>query len=109
MVPGLALFFVWPKTFRTFKTVPFRHLDFLGALLLLMATVLLVFIINQTTVREYEWSSPQTIAVLILSGAAWLTLAWWQWYLSRRPSLGHIRAQIPWRILSDRVLMSSIV
>nr|UWV21335.1 polyketide synthase 2 [Chaetomium globosum] len=109
VVPGLALFFVWPKTFRTFKTVPFRHLDFLGALLLLMATVLLVFIINQTTVREYEWSSPQTIAVLILSGAAWLTLAWWQWYLSRRPSLGHIRAQIPWRILSDRVLMSSIV
>ncbi|KAH6636358.1 hypothetical protein F5144DRAFT_619703 [Chaetomium tenue] len=109
VVPGLALIFVWPKTFRTFKTVPFRHLDFLGALLLLMATVLLVFIINQVTVREYEWSSPQTIAVLILSGSAWLILAWWQWYLSRRPSLGHIRAQIPWRILSDRVLMSSIL
>ncbi|KAK3300902.1 major facilitator superfamily domain-containing protein [Chaetomium fimeti] len=109
VVPGLALFFVWPKNFRTFKTMPFSHLDFLGALLLLMATVLLVFIINQATVREYEWSSPQTIAVLILSVLAWLILAWWQWYLSRKPNLGHIRAQIPWRILSDRVLMSSVV
>ncbi|KAK4154959.1 MFS general substrate transporter [Chaetomidium leptoderma] len=109
IIPAIALFFAWPKNFWTFKKVPFKHLDFLGALLLMMATVLLVFIINQATVRDYAWNSPQTIAVLALSGSAWFVLAWWQWYLSKAPSLGHIRPQIPWRLLSHRVLMSSTV
>lgn len=89
--------------------MPFKNLDYLGGVLLMVATVLLVFIVNQATTREYAWDSPQTIAVLVLSGLAWVILMWWQWYLSRTPRLAHIRAQVPWRLLSDRVLMSSIM
>ncbi|KXX79381.1 Multidrug resistance protein 3 [Madurella mycetomatis] len=109
IIPSIVLCFACPKHFRAFKKVPFKHLDYLGALLLMIATVLLVFIINQVTVREYAWTSPQTIAVLALSGSAWFILVWWQWHLSRTPSLGHIRAQTPWRLLSHRVLMSSVM
>ncbi|KAI0448396.1 hypothetical protein F5B21DRAFT_510185 [Xylaria acuta] len=40
------------------------HLDFLGVLLLMVDTALLVFVISQGTVRKYAWNSPQTVAVL---------------------------------------------
>jgi len=75
----------------------------------MLSTVLPVFIINQATVGEYPWNSPQTIAILALSALAALTLVAWQRHLSQAPKLAHLRAQIPWRILSNRVLMCSVL
>ena len=75
----------------------------------MLSTVLPIFIINQATVGEYPWNSPQTIAILTLSALAALALVAWQRHLSQAPKLAHLRAQIPWRILSNRVLMCSVL
>jgi len=75
----------------------------------MLSPVLLVFIINQATVGEYPWTSPQTLTILLLSFLCALTLLAWQRYLSKTPKFAHIRAQIPWRVLSDRVLMCSVL
>ncbi|TPX07403.1 uncharacterized protein E0L32_002127 [Thyridium curvatum] len=108
-VPGIVLFFVWPSNFQSYTKVRFRHLDYLGTLFILVGTVLLVFIINQGAVREYAWSSAPTIAVFVLSGLSWIGLVFWQWEMSRRTKLRHIRPQFPFRILSNRVMMATII
>lgn len=91
----------------TFKKTPFKHLDWPGALLLMAAPVLLVFGMNQATIGVYSWNGPETIVVLVLAGVAGILLLWWQRYLSRTSHYRHIQAQVPWRLLSHRVLMSA--
>lgn len=91
----------------TFKKTPLKHVDWAGALLLMAAPVLLVFGINQATIGDYAWNGPETIVVLTLGGVVGIMLLWWQRYLSRTSRLFHIQAQVPWRLLSDRVLMSA--
>ena len=105
-IPGFALFFLWPKNFRTFTRAQFRQLDYLGIVLVLLGTVLLVFILNQVAVKEYAWNSATTICVLILSGLAWIALFLWQWQLSRNPRFRRIRPQFPFRLDKDRIMLS---
>lgn len=96
----------WPSNFYTFEKVPLKHLDFLGIALVMLGTVLPVFIINQAAVKEYAWGSATTIAVLVLSGVLWIVLMLWQWQLSRNPRLSHIQPQLPFRLITARVLAS---
>jgi len=104
-VPGAILIFAWPKNMATFQPAPLKHLDYIGAILMLGGTVLLVFILNQAAIREYAWDSGATIAVLIISILCLLSLVLWQRFVSRNRNYRHIRAQFPFEIMSDRVLM----
>ncbi|KAJ6782868.1 hypothetical protein PWT90_07962 [Aphanocladium album] len=108
-VPMIALVLLWPKRFRTFKKVQFKELDYVGILLVMVATVLPVFILNQAAVREYAWNSGTTIAILVLSGLAWISLILWQWYLFKNPRSYRIRPQVPFQLLKDRVLLAVIM
>lgn len=79
----------------------------MGAVLVLAGTVLPVFIINQAAIKEYAWESATTITVLILAGLCWISLIVWQRVLFKNPKLHLIRAQLPWRIISNRVMMAA--
>ncbi|KAH6847112.1 major facilitator superfamily domain-containing protein [Chaetomium sp. MPI-CAGE-AT-0009] len=108
-IPALVLFFAWPKNFQTFTKLPFSSIDYLGSGLFLSGTVLLVFIINQVSIRAYAWDSAPTIAVLVLAGLSWVALVWWQRFASQHPRLRHIRSPLPYRILTNRVMMCTIL
>lgn len=108
-VPALVLFFAWPRTLMTFNRASPKRLDYVGAILVLGGTTLSVFIINQAAIRVYSWDSALVISVLIISGLCWVALVPWQWQLSRNPRLRFIIPQFPFRILTDRVMMSSIM
>ncbi|OAA47799.1 Major facilitator superfamily domain, general substrate transporter [Metarhizium rileyi] len=107
-VPAVILFFIWPKDYQLFVGIPLRHLDYIGAILVLAGTVLPVFIINQAAIKDYAWDSAATIIIFILSGFCWVSLIVWQRVLFDNPKLHFIRAQLPWRIISSRVMVAAI-
>ncbi|KAK4232826.1 MFS general substrate transporter, partial [Achaetomium macrosporum] len=67
-IPAFVLLFAWPRNFQTYTKLPFSLIDYLGSGLFLSGTVLLVFIVNQVSIRAYTWDSAPTIAVLVLAG-----------------------------------------
>ncbi|KAM3440691.1 hypothetical protein NHJ13734_003148 [Beauveria thailandica] len=107
-VPGVLLLLLWPKDYQLFVKIDMRRLDYLGAVLVLAATILPVFIINQAAIRDYAWRSAPTISVLVISGLCWVGLVLWQRQLARDPRLGHIRPQLPFHILTSRVMLAAI-
>ncbi|KAJ4153604.1 hypothetical protein LMH87_010086 [Akanthomyces muscarius] len=107
-VPGVLLLFLWPKDYQLFVKIDMRRLDYLGAVLILAATVLPVFIINQAAIRDYAWRSATTISVLVLGGLCWVALVLWQRQLARDARFRHIRPQLPFHILTTRVMLAAI-
>ncbi|KAL2814051.1 major facilitator superfamily domain-containing protein [Aspergillus granulosus] len=108
-VPLVALLIVWPNDFHYARNVRFRHLDYLGALLILLGSVLLVFILNEAAIRVYAWKSVPVIIIIIISGFSWIALVFWQWFIASKPNFRHIRPQLPFRLLSSRVMVAGFV
>ncbi|RAH64464.1 uncharacterized protein BO66DRAFT_443961 [Aspergillus aculeatinus CBS 121060] len=108
-VPLVALLIVWPNDFHYARNVRFRHLDYLGALLVLLGSVLFVFILNEAAIRDYAWKSVPVILIFIISGLSWMALVYWQWLISSKPKLAHIRPQLPFRLLASRVMVAGFV
>lgn len=78
-------------------------------MLVLVGTILPVFIINQAAIRDYAWNSPATIIILIISGLAWILLVFWQREIATGARFHHLRPQLPWRILTSRVMMAAVL
>jgi hypothetical protein len=93
----------------TFKRVPFKNLDYVGTVLILGTTVLLVFILNQTATREYSWNSGPTISLLTISGLCCIAMVLWQRIISKNRRYRSIQPQYPWAVLTDRVMMCSLL
>ncbi|KAJ5936323.1 major facilitator superfamily domain-containing protein [Penicillium verhagenii] len=56
----------------------FKKLDALGGFLLVSASLLLVTVLNETTI-EFDWSSRTAIGLLALSGTLWIAFFLWEW------------------------------
>ncbi|PQE07460.1 major facilitator superfamily transporter protein [Rutstroemia sp. NJR-2017a BBW] len=81
-------------------------IDFLGALLLLAGTVLLIAALSEGQVR-YAWNSAIIITFFVLSGVLWIIFLLWQWYSSNRCS--KIQPMFPWRFLRNRAWLGVLV
>lgn len=108
-MPGFLLLVLWPKDYQLFVKVKMKRLDYFGAVLVLAGTVLPVFIINQAAIRDYAWNSATTISVLIIGGLCWVVVVLWQWHIDRSPRFRLLRPQLPFRIMSSRVMMAAIL
>ena len=84
-----------------------RRLDFLGAGLLLSASLLLVAALQETAI-EFTWSSGATIAMLTLSGLCWITFFMWEWYLTERAT-SYIEPVFPWRFIRSRSWVGMLI
>ena len=61
------------------------NFDFLGATLLLAASVLLVFGLQQGGIGAFAWDSTVVVATLTTGSICWLALAAWEWSIRQKP------------------------
>lgn len=78
-----------------------KKVDLLGAFLVLVASVLLVFALEEGGDR-YPWDSAAVIASLVLSAVAWVAFVAWELWLER----SHLVQEpiFPMRLLKNRVV-----
>lgn len=80
------------------------RIDFVGAFLLLAASIFLVTAL-QNEGTSFQWSSGISVAFLVVSGVSWIALGGWEWFISRRESSEETTLEpvFPWRFLKSRV------
>ena len=83
-----------------------RHIDFLGAFLVLAASVLFVSALEEGG-TEYEWKSSVVLSLLCLSVVLWVLFFIWQ-KVASNPGNAH-EPILPWRLLTDRFTMGYLL
>lgn len=94
------------KPQATLSKASFHKIDYLGALLLLLATVTLVAALEEAG-NDFPWKSAFVIVLLTASTLAWTMFFLWE----RRVSL-HSRTQqpvFPWRFVRNRVWIGMLL
>ncbi|KAM0131600.1 hypothetical protein ACHAO1_007201 [Botrytis cinerea] len=78
----------------------FRKIDFVGAILLIIATTLLVAALQEAG-GEFAWNSAFVITLLIISGVTWILFILWE----RRVTVNMSSTEpvFPWRLMKSRV------
>jgi MFS family permease len=109
-----ALLIAWPKSPKRKAKVKrpatlFVHVDVLGALLLLLASTLLVFALQEAGARRYNWDSPMIIATLVVSGTCWCTFIVWIFWLDSDKSRVQIKPIFPISVSLNRPTGPSIL
>ncbi len=107
----LGLFTFWPQQQRHKYESSWRSLsrfDFVGNLLLIVASILLVFAIQEGATAFWKWSSPTIIWSLVISGVCWIVLCVWESYLFYGGQQ-NIQPVFPLRLVTGPVYLSSFV
>ncbi|KAJ5936551.1 hypothetical protein N7466_003001 [Penicillium verhagenii] len=84
----------------------FKKLDALGGFLLVGASLLLVTVLNETTI-EFDWSSRTAIGLLALSGTLWIAFFLWEWYIPQY--MPEIEPMFPRRFLYNKAWMGMLL
>lgn len=108
---ALAVFVLaWPldRSPTSFTRKSFASIDFLGCLLLLAASILLVFALQEGGAYIYAWSSSTIIACLAVSGLAFVGFVGWQEFLASHPDLP-VKLIFPIKVARQRVLGSAML
>lgn len=95
------------------------NFDAIGSVLLLAATVLVVFGLQQGGTGAYAWDSAVVITTLVIGCICWPALFIWEFWLSRAGPAGSkdsptsrwskVDAIYPTRLFSHRVLLAGIM
>lgn len=78
-----------------------RKIDFIGALLLLTASFMLVTALLEVS-ANYPWSSPTIITLFTLAGIFWPLFFAWERYIGSKKN-NKIEPLFPWRFMSSRI------
>lgn len=89
-----------------FSTNIFKRIDLLGAVILLVATALLVTALEEAG-QLYDWKSAFVIALLTVSCIFWVCFVFWE----RMVSLESQTAEpvFPWRLMTSRIWIGMIL
>lgn len=112
IIPTLLLFFVWPKDNHSTNVAArpkARHLDYLGALLMVLGSVPLIVALQQAGSRTWPWTSALTISLLTVAACSWLAFFVWQWIIFAYAPLRKVQPQLPFALLKNRVMLSTIL
>lgn len=83
-----------------------KRVDFFGAFVSLVASILLVFALQQGGVI-YAWSSATIVAIFIVSAALWAICVAWERHLSAsNTKSGPI---FPWRLAQNRFVLGLLL
>jgi hypothetical protein len=100
----------WPssKARRTFSLPALLSIDFLGCLLLLAASTLLVFSLLEAGTYQYEWDSSVIVACLVLSAASLTAFVLWQSWIAAHPAF-KIKVVFPVKTITQRVVAAGMM
>ncbi|KAK4230948.1 putative multidrug resistance protein [Podospora fimiseda] len=110
VVAILGIYTLWPDERRNKYGIwtKIAKIDFIGNTLLALASILLVFALQEGGSFVWRWSSPVIIWSLTISGVCWVLLCIWESYLfygtSRR-----IEPIFPMRLIVARVYCSTLL
>jgi hypothetical protein len=99
----------WPNNTTAYDNEPrlsFSHFDYVGALLLLAASLLVVFGLRTTGTGSYGWNSAGVIASLSIGCACWELLLSWEYLLTRVKWGSRVASVFPYNLWTNRVLVS---
>ena len=89
--------------FRTkFSKASLSRIDVLGVILLLAASILLVFALEEVGQR-YSWRSAVIISTITLAGICWISFIGWEHFIDKSRSAQE--PIFPLRLLKDRILV----
>ncbi|KFY35638.1 hypothetical protein V494_05739, partial [Pseudogymnoascus sp. VKM F-4513 (FW-928)] len=115
-VLGVGLILIaWPSQAdrKNRLSTSIAQMDVVGAFLLLVASVLLVFALQQAGSQEYAWSSPVIVATLVISAISWVAFIGWIAWLESGKSGLKTKAIFPLSIAMKRPtgpgILSSVV
>jgi Na+/melibiose symporter-like transporter len=83
-----------------------KKIDFVGAILLLAASFLLVTGLLEAS-TEFHWSSAVIITLIVLSAILWVSFILWEWLLGKRRSKQE--EMFPWRFVKNRPWMAMLL
>lgn len=110
-VLAIALFAIgWPHKTTAYDSSKrkFIEFDFVGTVLILAASVLVVFGLQEAGTGEYAWTSPIVLGTLITGCICWVLLLSWEFYLH----LYHretVASMLPFSILKNHALLAGII
>jgi hypothetical protein len=105
-----GIYTLWPDERRNkYDTkTGLSKIDFVGNLLLVIASILLIFSIQEGASFVWKWSSPIIIWSMVISGACWFLLFVWETYLFYGSSQ-KVEPIFPLRLAVGRVYFASFV
>ncbi|RMZ75534.1 hypothetical protein DV738_g5436, partial [Chaetothyriales sp. CBS 135597] len=90
-----------------FSQASWKRVDFVGAFLLLTASVLLVFALEEAGSR-YPWDSAAILSTLIIAGICWIAFPFWEHHVEASTKSNQ-EPVFPMRLLKDRILFGMMV
>lgn len=84
-----------------------RRIDFLGGLLLLTATVLLIFALQQAGSLTFAWDSMPIVTTLGVSAVSFVLFFSWQTWISLAGR--QVEPIFPFRLAARRVYLACLV
>lgn len=83
------------------------QVDWLGFVLLIAGSVMLVFALQEGGLK-YPWGSSTIIASFVVAGICWIAFGIWEEFLSRGISGNSIVAVFPLRLVKNRIVAASL-
>ena len=91
---------------KPFTTQALRKVDFLGAFLLLAASISFVSAVEEGG-TEYSWTSAVVLSLLFISLMLWILFFAWQRLFTDRQNVRE--PVLPWRLLTDRFTLGFLL
>lgn len=103
------LLLVWRQPSEIKGKLSIRQIDYIGALLLLGSSVLVVFAFQEAGATTYAWHSSVIIGTLVVGGCCVVAFAAWIWAIGRRGEKSRIRSIVPRRIFANHVIIGVLL
>ncbi|MCJ1381112.1 hypothetical protein MMC17_004221 [Xylographa soralifera] len=114
VVALVTILLTWPSpplppglTKHTLGAALLGHVDFVGALLLVVSSVLLIVALEEAGAAKESWSAPVIISTLSISGVCFLCLI--VWILVLNAGKIPITPILPVRLLTHRIMAAAIL
>lgn len=108
---GVLSFIIgWPGRTNTYENTTRRWAEFdsLGALLLLVASVLVVFGLQEGGTGIHSWSSGIVVGTIVIGVICWIFLIIWEYYIFQKWN-DTIASMLPFELLIHRPMSAGIL